>query len=150
MSPEKKLYNSSKHDIAPIASIAVSKQDPKTIIQKLIKWQKPQISSIIKPDVSIYKDSKINPKLVRKSSIIEHIVSNNLNRYSTTINQNFLAQESLIKEDSLFEEEESASSKSNEISSMRKTEMTKRQDLKDKEEEEAYKSNFNKYFDKYF
>ena len=87
---------------------------------------------------------------MRKSSIIEHIVSNNLNRYSTTINQNFLAQESLIKEDSLFEEEESASSKSNEISSMRKTELTKRQDLKDKEEEEAYKSNFNKYFDKYF
>jgi len=91
------MHRSSNFNNASICSITHSKSDPKAAIHRLIKWQKPQISAALKPHDDVYKDSKINPKLVRKSSMIEQIIHNNNNRYSITAKKVFFDQKSFLK-----------------------------------------------------
>lgn len=49
----------------------------------MIKWQKPNINEAMLPNENVLLDSKINPKLVRKSTNIENIIKQNHNRQQT-------------------------------------------------------------------
>ena len=62
------------------------------------------MNAAIQPDLDFYQDTKINPKLVRKSIQIEKIISEKNNRNSRVIGTNpYINNFERTNDDSLFE-----------------------------------------------